>query len=217
MAASSSTLSRHAHRKRHATQPSALPTGAKASGRAKWPALLLVLSIALGLRLWGVMHDLPFSYFGDELHFMKRSMAMGTGDLNPHWFHKPALLMYVLAGCYGTYFALGWVLGWFQSTAHFGAYFLANMGPFLLIGRLVVLACGVAIVLAVYQIAIKVYNSRASALAAAGCQVAGFSHLRGRQAGRRLERCRFDPTREGREAFRDSQFRYRGGNPQSLA
>src|SRR5436190_8272956 len=41
------------------------------------------------------------------------------------------------------------------------------MGPFLLIVRLVVLACGVGIVLAVYQIAIKVYNSRPSALAAA--------------------------------------------------
>ena len=66
-------------------------------------ALLSVLLLAAALRLWGLLHDLPFSYFGDELHFMRRAMAIGTGDLNPHWFHKPAFLMYVLAFCYGLY------------------------------------------------------------------------------------------------------------------
>ena len=61
---------------------------------SRW-ALAGILLLAAGIRLWGLFHDLPFSYFGDELHFMKRSMALGTGDLNPHWFHKPALFMYV--------------------------------------------------------------------------------------------------------------------------
>src|SRR6185295_16229594 len=70
-------------------------------------ALAAVLLIAAALRLWGLFHDLPFSYFGDELHFMKRAAALGTGDLNPHWFHKPAFLMYILAGVDGLYYLAG--------------------------------------------------------------------------------------------------------------
>jgi 4-amino-4-deoxy-L-arabinose transferase-like glycosyltransferase len=134
-------------------------------------ALLLVLLLAAGVRVWGLLHDLPFSYFGDELHFMRRSMAMGTGDLNPHWFHKPAFLMYVLAFCYGLYYGTGRLLGMFGSTAEFGAHFLFEPGPFLLIGRLVVAAFGVATVYLVYCIGRRVYGTPwagiAGALAAA--------------------------------------------------
>src|SRR3954447_11280476 len=109
-------------------------------------ALAGVLLLAAVLRLWAVRHDLPFSYYGDELHFMRRAMAVGTGDLNPHWFHKPAFFMYVLAFCYGLYFLAGRIVGWFGSTAEFGARFLFDPSPFLLIGRLAVAACGVATV-----------------------------------------------------------------------
>src|SRR5215207_7267092 len=107
-------------------------------------ALILVLAAAAALRLWGLFHDLPFSYFGDELHFMKRSAALGTGDLNPHWFHKPAFLMYILAGVDGFYFVAGRLTGRFDSTAAFGAHFLTEPGPFLLLGRTVVFLCGLA-------------------------------------------------------------------------
>lgn len=134
-------------------------------------ALITVLLLAAALRVWGLLHDLPFSYFGDELHFMRRSMAMGTGDLNPHWFHKPAFLMYVLAFFYGLYYGAGALVGRFDSTAEFGAHFLFEPGPFLLIGRLVVAAFGVATVYLVYRIGRKVYGTPwagiAGALAAA--------------------------------------------------
>ena len=119
------------------------------------------------MRLWGLRHDLPFSYFGDELHFMRRPMAMGTGDLNPHWFHKPAFLMYVLAFFYGLYFAFGALFGRFESTAEFGAHFLFEPAPFLLIGRLVVTAFGVATVYLVYRIGRKVYGTPWAGIAGA--------------------------------------------------
>jgi 4-amino-4-deoxy-L-arabinose transferase-like glycosyltransferase len=128
--------------------------------------LLAVLAIAIALRFWGLTHDLPFSYFGDELHFMKLSIGMGTGDLNPHWFHKPAFLMYVLAFCYGLYFGWGRALGHFDSTAAFGAHFLTDSGPFLLIGRLVVCAFGVAVVYVVYRLARRAFGSVEAGLAA---------------------------------------------------
>jgi dolichyl-phosphate-mannose-protein mannosyltransferase len=126
-----------------------------------------VLLLAAALRLWAVRHDLPFSYYGDELHFMRRAMAVGTGDLNPHWFHKPAFLMYLLAFCYGLYYLLGRGAGWFHSTAEFGARFLFAPAPFLLIGRLLVAACGVATVWVVYRIGRKVFATPWAGIAGA--------------------------------------------------
>ena len=130
-------------------------------------ALAGILVLAAGIRLWGLFHDLPFSYFGDELHFMKRSMALGTGDLNPHWFHKPALPMYLWLLVYGLYFLAGMAAGRFDSTAEFGAHFLTTPGPFLLLGRLVVFAFGVATVWIVYRIGRRVFESERAGLAAA--------------------------------------------------
>lgn len=130
-------------------------------------ALAGILLLAAGIRLWGLFHDLPFSYFGDELHFMKRSMALGMGDLNPHWFHKPALFMYLWLLVYGLYFLAGLAAGRFESTADLGAHFLTTPGPFLLLGRLVVFACGVATVWVVYRIGRRVFESERAGLAAA--------------------------------------------------
>jgi 4-amino-4-deoxy-L-arabinose transferase-like glycosyltransferase len=130
-------------------------------------ALPLVLLLAAGLRLWGMLHDLPFSYYGDELHFMRRAMAIGTGDLNPHWFHKPAFLMYVLAFVYGLYFLAGMLTGRFDSTSEFGASFLFEPAPFLVLGRLVVVAFGVATVYLVYRIGRKVFDNAWAGIAGA--------------------------------------------------
>lgn len=130
------------------------------------PALAAILLLALGLRLWGVFHDLPFSYFGDELHFMKRSAALGTGDLNPHWFHKPAFLMYVLAFADGVYYLAGRLTGAFDSTGELASRLLVAPGPFLLIGRLVVMLSGVATVAVVFLLARRVFASAAAAVAA---------------------------------------------------
>lgn len=129
-------------------------------------ALATVLLIAALLRLWGLFHDLPFSYFGDELHFMKRSAALGTGDLNPHWFHKPALLMYTLAFVDGLYYLIGRLTGQFDSTAAFGAHFLTDPAPFLLLGRTVVFLTGLATVFVVWRIARRVFGTVAAAFSA---------------------------------------------------
>lgn len=127
----------------------------------------LVLMVALALRLHGLFHDLPFSYYGDELAFVKRAMSLGAGDLNPHWFNKPAFLMYLLLGCYGTFYLLGAALGVFASTAEFGAYFLYDIGPFLLIGRLVVAAFGMASVYGTFLLARRAWHSPEAGLCAA--------------------------------------------------
>jgi hypothetical protein len=115
-----------------------------------------VLAIALAIRLQGLFHDLPFSYYGDELHFVKRAMSLGAGDLNPHWFHKPAFLMYILLFCFGLQYGVGMLTGRFDSAEAFGASFLADQGPFILTGRLVVFAFGLATVWVVWRLGKRV-------------------------------------------------------------
>jgi len=138
----------------------------KANSNQFW-WLVLVFAVATGIRVIGISHDLPFSFYGDELHFIKRSMALGSGDLNPHWFHKPAFLMYILFICYGMFFAVGWLFGQFSSTYEFGAYFLQDHGMFLLIGRSVVAAFGVGTVYVVYKISMRCFNHYPIAVASA--------------------------------------------------
>lgn len=119
---------------------------ARAGGRDQPVILIALLGFAAGLRLFGLFHDLPWSFYGDELHLVKRAMAMGTGDLNPHWFTKPAGLLYLLLALYGTFYLVGAALGHFASPEVFGAFFLSDQGPFLLLGRLLVFAFGLATV-----------------------------------------------------------------------
>ena len=126
-----------------------------------------IVLIAAALRFGGLLHDLPFSYFGDELHLMKRAMVLGTGDLNPHWFHKPAFFMYVLLLAYGLYFMAGYAVGQFSSVEHFAAQFLSDQGPFLLIGRSIVFLAGIALVVVVYLIARRIFRQPSYALAGA--------------------------------------------------
>lgn len=130
-------------------------------------AMLLVLAVAILLRLPGLFHDLPFSYYGDELHFVKRSMALGTGDLNPHWFHKPAFLMYLLLASFGMLFLGGRFTGQWGSPEEFGAFFLADQGPFLLTARLLVFAFGIGTVWVGARIARRVGGAATGVVAGA--------------------------------------------------
>ena len=122
-------------------------------------ALIVIVMIALAARMHGLFHDLPFSYYGDELHFIRRSIAMGTGDLNPHWFNKPAMLMYILLFCYGVMFIIGYLGGRFDSPDAFGAYFLEDMGPFILTGRVVVMVFAVIGVSVLFETARRLHGS----------------------------------------------------------
>jgi Dolichyl-phosphate-mannose-protein mannosyltransferase len=73
-----------------------MPT-AELPRRWAWPALAIVLTGGLGLRLWGVAQGLPYAYNADEAdHFVPRAVAMFGHDLNPHYFANPPAFTYVL-------------------------------------------------------------------------------------------------------------------------
>jgi 4-amino-4-deoxy-L-arabinose transferase-like glycosyltransferase len=130
----------------------------------KYPFVPVLLLAAL-FRLWGIWHDYPYSYYPDEEHFMKRALSLGSGDLNPHWFHKPAFLMYTLFFEYGLFFILGKLTGFFTSVESFAVYFFQNQGPFILIGRLTVAIFGITTVYITYRIADRFWGRTAGLFA----------------------------------------------------
>lgn len=111
-----------------------------------------VLALAAIVRLWGIQHDLPNSYYGDEQHFVNRALSFGSGDLNPHWFHKPAFYMYLLYVEYGVYYCVGWLLGLWNSVDEFAVSYIRDPSAFYLIGRLTTLGFGIATIWGVYRI-----------------------------------------------------------------
>ncbi len=125
-----------------------------------------VLAFGAGLRLWGVQHDLPHSYYPDELHFVQRAVSFGSGDLNPHWFHKPALYMYLLFVEYGLYYCAGFLIGSWQSVSEFAVSFVESAGAFILIGRLTTVLFSLASLVAVYRIGEKHFGRHVGLVAA---------------------------------------------------
>jgi hypothetical protein len=89
-------------------QPGAGPAARLGRGLA-WPALALILALALGLRLWGVHQGLPFAYNADEAdHFVPHAVRMfETGTLNPHYFANPPGFTYVLHFAFALWFGGG--------------------------------------------------------------------------------------------------------------
>ena len=85
--------------------------------------IIIVLIFASILRFWGIWHGSPFSYYPDEQHFVNRAISFGSGDLNPHWFHKPAFLMYILFFDYGIFFLIGKITGMFSNVESFAIYY----------------------------------------------------------------------------------------------
>jgi 4-amino-4-deoxy-L-arabinose transferase-like glycosyltransferase len=108
------------------------------SGQGKVPLIFIILGVAACLRIFGIWHDYPYSYYPDEVHFVKRALSFGSMDFNPHWFHKPAFFMYLLFFEYGIYFLIGKVVGLWASVSDFGVSYIINPGPFYVIGRVTV-------------------------------------------------------------------------------
>src|SRR3954454_13121918 len=77
---------------------------------ADWVLVLVLFAAAAALRVWGVANALPYVQHADEPKVVDAAVHMvKTGDLNPHWFLYPSLLMYLQAGL--TQLNLLWGLG----------------------------------------------------------------------------------------------------------
>ena len=122
--------------------------------------IIIILIFAAILRFWGIWHGYPFSYYPDEQHFVNRAVSFGSGDLNPHWFHKPAFLMYLLFFEYGLYFVIGKIAGIFSNSDAFAISYFQSSWPFILIGRITVSLFSIATIYVVYKIGEKFWSKK---------------------------------------------------------
>jgi 4-amino-4-deoxy-L-arabinose transferase-like glycosyltransferase len=91
---------------------------ARPAGRVELGLLAAILLIALALRAWALDFGLPYLYHPDEPNKIESAQnIVKTGDLNPHYFRKPTLLIYANALLYVPYYAVGKARGDFSSPA----------------------------------------------------------------------------------------------------
>ena len=89
-----------------------------------WLALVGVLALAAGLRLWGLLAGPPV-WHADEFRFVFWPLNFFGGDLNPHFFNYPSLQFYLCAVVYLAYYlvhgllANGWTLIEFAAHHYF--------------------------------------------------------------------------------------------------
>lgn len=131
--------------------------------------LLLIFTLGLSLRLYGINFGLPNLYDFDEIIFVDRAYYMlGNQDLNPRWFGAPAsTIIYMLVLVYALIFAVGTITGYFSSPSEFKELYLADPTIFYLSGRLITALFGVAIIVLVYRIGRKLFNSTVGLVGAA--------------------------------------------------
>ncbi len=134
----------------------------------------LVLALAFLVRIAGIFgQGYPHSFYPDEENNVRRALYFGAaGTLNPGWFNKPALTYYILFAEYGAYYAVGRLAGIFASPDDFALHYVADPGPFYLIGRLNQVLFGVATVWLTFRLGRRLHSPGAglvSGLALALC------------------------------------------------
>ena len=140
---------------------------------ANW-VLIAIVVLSLALRLWGIGFGLPYTYVSDEPTIINIALHMlKTGDLNPHWWAWPPLLIYLNAIALLLYFAIGRILGWFTSLSDLPPPQTIIMGvgklsvpDELLIARCVSALFSVALIVLVYRIAMRWTGNKSTALIA---------------------------------------------------
>ncbi len=125
------------------------------TGRWRWFSVLL---LAAGLRLWSIDFGLDIERVRPDEEFVvgKAQQILETGDLNPHFFHYPSLIIYFDAALLG-------VTG-------------GSVEP-RLVGRLVTVACGVGTVLLLGVLGARLFSPTVGLLAALFLAVA-YQHVR---------------------------------------
>ena len=123
-----------------------------------------ILLAALGVRLWGIDHGLPWAYNADEeLHFVPRAVEMFAGSLNPGYFENPPALTYLLHAVFRVRFLEGWPFG----SSGLRRAFLEDPTAVYLTARVTVAAIGTLVVGLVYLAGRRFAGAGAGLVAAA--------------------------------------------------
>jgi hypothetical protein len=135
-------------------------------------ALVVIATLAFGLRVFGLQYGLPAVYNPDEVAIMARALSFAKGTLNPHNFLYPTLYFYVLFGWVGTYLGAVWLTGGVATVADLQELYFTNPTGIYTAGRLLGAVCGTASVVAVYHLGQRLFDRRVGLAAAVFLAVA---------------------------------------------
>jgi 4-amino-4-deoxy-L-arabinose transferase-like glycosyltransferase len=121
--------------------------------------LFLVISIAFGLRVWGIGFGLPYTLTFDEDHEILRAFKLGAGEYDWEGWGKGGLY-YLLFVEYGLIYVLWWVMGWVGDSHEFALLYFQDPSVFYLAGRLTVAFMGTMTCLVIFLIGRRVYDWR---------------------------------------------------------
>lgn len=157
---------RSVEREKEATTPPSTPAGIL---REHW-AILAIFLLALFLRVLRADFGLPYLYHYDEFHFMYRAVQMlKTGDLNPHYFHYPSLVICLQFIVTLLFFLVNMSRGTITSLEdiHYFSGWSITTPQLYLWGRILTCALGALTVVVLYLLARSLFKNKNIALAAA--------------------------------------------------
>ena len=143
----------------------------------RYGPLLAILLLAFALRAWAVAFHLPQLTDPDEpLKVFLAQRIFKTGDLNPHYFLKPSLFLYINALAYIPFYLIGKWRGIYQTPADIpypqgldgtiGIGYTAAPATFIM-GRLLTVLVATITVYLVYLLALRLTRRPAVGLLAA--------------------------------------------------
>lgn len=137
----------------------------------------LLLTLALGLRLFGIGWGLPYRLHPDASKYVHPAARCSIGDFNPDYFHNPSGFTYPL-WLYSTALnEIAEATGVLQPTRHLYDRYQAQPWLTLLWGRCLVAVLGVFSVWLIYRLALRLMSDR-GALCAAFVLAVCFLHVR---------------------------------------
>jgi hypothetical protein len=136
-----------------------LPSLRAADGRLGWAlAIGAVLVLALGLRVWGVDHGLPYAYNADEnAHFVTRAIGLFGHDWNPNYYVNPPAYTYLV------HILLG---AWYGGRAGVSNAFATDPTGIWLLSRVLAAVLGTIAVWLLYLAGSRLFDRRVGLLAA---------------------------------------------------
>jgi 4-amino-4-deoxy-L-arabinose transferase-like glycosyltransferase len=148
-------------------------------------ALAVILALAVWLRVTGIGFGLPYLYQPDEPNKVQAALnIVKTGDLNPHYFRKPTLLIYANALLYLPYIAWAKATGRIEGVHDISAPVRLNMGvghaaspEIMVAGRLLSAAVGTLVVLLTFLVGRRFFRSPVVPLLAALVVAVSFQHV----------------------------------------
>lgn len=151
------------------------PSQEPSAGLGRW-ILLAVLVLSAVLRVWGIGFGLPhLEARPDEMEVVPRAIRLLSGDLNPHFFNYPSLYFYLLGAVFGAWSGITTALG--SSMEDFLNRAAVDPSRFILVARYITAVAGVATVLVVYRVGVRLHG-RTAGLLGAGLLAVCHLHVR---------------------------------------